>query len=256
MGNVKIKSRNIPYILIIFVAAMCLSGFSNITERDIEAAIIRQDFELAKRLSEELLRKKSSQKGTYYLGLTQLRLGQYSGARDIFQKLIQVNSSERLRDRAYLGLFDTYYMEESYENALKTGQDLLELSPKSEYLSLIYFKLGRANLKQAHWSKAHDYLKKIVYDFPRSMEVPLAKKLLEEKQYFAVQVGAFMARGSAEKLISELKQKRQYAYIVETLDPQNRKFYRVRIGKLSVLDKAKRLKFKLSRQGYPATIYP
>ncbi len=57
-------------------------------------------------------------------------------------------------------------------------------------------------------------------------------------------------------MTSELQQKGEYAYIVETVDPQGRKFYRVRVGQLVLLDEAQKLKSKLSKAGYPTEIYP
>ena len=111
-------------------------------------------------------------------------------------------------------------------------------------------------MKLAHWNEARKYLEKITTDFPDSMEVHVAKQLLNEKQYFAVQVGAFIERQRAEKLANELQKKGEYAYVVEMADQQERTFYRVRVGQLVLLEKAEKLKSKLSKEGYPTQIYP
>jgi len=137
-----------------------------------------------------------------------------------------------------------------------TLQELLKEGDKPEAVSLVYFKLAKVNMKLAHWGQATDYLEKIVRSFPNSLEVPAAKQLLEEKRYFAVQVGAFMERRLAEALVDELKQKEEYAYIIESLDSQDRKFYRVRVGQLAMLKDAQALKNRLAKFGYPAQIYP
>ena len=102
----------------------------------------------------------------------------------------------------------------------------------------------------------YNYLSKILQQFPNSVEAQTAKQLLEEKQYFAVQVGAFRERARAEQLVSELKQKEEYAYIVETIDQQNATFYRVRVGQLAILNEAQKLHTKLAKFGYPTQIYP
>ena len=60
----------------------------------------------------------------------------------------------------------------------------------------------------------------------------------------------------AEGLVQELKSRGEYAYIVETIDHAQKKFYRVRIGQLSTLEEAEGLKVKLAQFGYPARIYP
>jgi hypothetical protein len=56
--------------------------------------------------------------------------------------------------------------------------------------------------------------------------------------------------------LTELKSKKEYAYIVETMDRHKRKFYRVRVGQLILLDEAQKLKSRLSKLGYPTKIYP
>jgi tetratricopeptide (TPR) repeat protein len=242
------------------VALLGLCGFSDLSIQDVETAIINQDYEQAREIATQLLSDGSVigqyDEIRYYLALCDLRLGFYEQARKIFTELTKSKNNDVLRDKAYLGMFDTYYVDGQYRKALQSISRLLKISPNSEFLSLIYLKIARANLKLAHWYEAQDYLKKITVNFPESMEVHVAKQLLNEKQYFAVQVGAFIDRQRAEKLTDELQRKGEYAYIVETVDQQNSTFYRVRVGQLVLLDKAEKLKVKLSKEGYPTQIYP
>lgn len=247
---------NLKFLLL---AIFCFYGFSDFSIKDIETAIIKQDYEQAKEMAAQILSSSSNSgknEAFYYLGLCDLRLGEYAQARETFTKLTKEKIDNTLRDKAYLGLFDSYYIEGYYEQAHRIGKRLLRVSPRSEFLSLIYLKLARANLKLAQWRKAREYLKKIIVQFPNSLEVHVAKQLLNEKQYFAVQVGAFIDQKRAENLTIELQQKGEYAYIVETVDQQGRKFYRVRVGQLALLDEAQKLKSKLSKAGYPTQIYP
>ncbi|MCK5180379.1 MAG: SPOR domain-containing protein [Candidatus Omnitrophica bacterium] len=235
-------------------------GFSDISLKNIEIAIIKQDYNQAKEIATQLLSSELNaderDEILYYLGLCDLRLGQYDQARETFTELTGKKIDGTLRDKAYLGLFDGYYGGGYYEQAQRIAKRLLKISPKSEFLSLIYLKSARANLKLAQWHEAREYLKKITVQFPDSLETHVAKQLLNEKQYFAVQVGAFIDRKRAENLTGELQQEGEYAYIVETIDQQDRKFYRVRVGQLSLLDEAQKLKLKLSKAGYPTQIYP
>ena len=244
--------------LLLVVLGLC--GFSDVTLTDIETAVIRQDYREARRLSEELLSrqpdKPTALAASYYLGLSCVQMGQGAEAKKIFKKLEKETEDQNLRDKVYLGLFDAYYMEGHFKKALGIIQKLQHTSVQSEFMSLIYLKLARVNLKLTKWDKARDYLKKIINNYPNSLEVHTARQLLEEKQYFAVQVGAFIDRERAEKLVSELIQKREYAYIVETLDRHSRTFCRVRVGQLSYLGEAEKLRKKLSKQGYPTQIYP
>ncbi len=233
---------------------------AGITLNDIETAVLEKDFLQAEDLSRRFIAgnpsKHDSDEAQYYLGLSLLWLGKHHQAHDIFTQLLSYRPEKKLRDKAHLGIIDAHYMDGKYEEAVLLSNQLLKLSPRSELESLIYLKLARANLKLSRWENAQKYLKRIIKEFPQSPESALAKQLLEEKQYFAVQVGAFLDRGKAEKLALDLKHKGEYAYIVETVDSSGRQFFRVRVGQLAVLDEANRLSHKLSSQGYPAEVYP
>ena len=84
----------------------------------------------------------------------------------------------------------------------------------------------------------------------------MAKQLLEEKQYFAVQVGSFLDKSRAMALIDYLKNNEQYSYVVETSSPEGQKYYRVRVGQMSSLKDAEELKKRLDKLGYSTLIYP
>ncbi len=250
-------------IILSLLVAVLLSGSATMARAglaDVEAALLNRDYVQARKLAEDVLASQSknseAQKARYYIGLSQLRQAQYKEALESFSKIKNEKLSASLRERVYLGLFDAYYLLEEYPQANATLQELLKEGDKPEAVSLIYFKLAKVNMKLARWGQATDYLEKIVRSFPNSMEVPAAKQLLEEKHYFAVQVGAFMERRLAEALVDELKQKEEYAYIIESVDAQNRKFYRVRVGQLAMLKDAQALKNRLAKSGYPAQIYP
>lgn len=192
----------------------------------------------------------------YFLGLSQLRLEKYDAARKTFSKLIKEEPAGGVLDKAYLGLFDAYYMDEYYKEALSTAKTLLKKRPHSEFLSLIYLKLARANLKLTNWQEAKKYLHLIVVEFTNSLEYHVARQLLEEEQYFAVQVGAFLEQVRAQNLAQQLNGQGEYAYIIETKSRDGQTFYRVRVGKLTGLKDAQALETKLSSLGYPTLIYP
>lgn len=252
-------------LVVVFLLGSAAISCASLT--DVEAALLNRDYVHAQKLAEEVLanqpKDSEAYKALYYVGLSQLRQAQYNEALESFNKIKNEELGAQLRERVYLGLFDAYYLLEGYQDADATLQELLRegAKPRSrwgkpEAGSLVYFKLAKANMKLAHWGQATGYLEKVVRSFPNSLEVPAAKQLLEEKHYFAVQVGAFMERRLAEALVDELKQKEEYAYIIESVDSQNRKFYRVRVGQLAMLKEAQALKNRLAKFGYPAQVYP
>ncbi len=249
-----------PFLSAILISLLFLYGFSDTALTEIETAIIEKDYQKAKDLAQGYLDQSPSQgkreHALYYLGLSQLWLQEYAQARDAFRHLLKYSSDKKIKDKARLGMIDSFYMQEKYSEALQEAEETLKASPKSEYLSLIYLKIARSNLKLTQWDKAKEYLRKIADQFPNSPETHIAKQLLEEEQYFAVQLGAFLDRQRAENLLGDLKKMEEYAYIIETTDKEGRKFYRVRVGQLSTLNEAQELKSRLSQLGYPTQIYP
>jgi len=248
-------------IFLATISMVCFSSlvFANISE--VKTAIINKDYAGAKNISEEILTFVVVEKGLanearYYLAVSELNLREFLSAENNFKIVIDAKPQKQLRDKCWLGLFDVYYLQGHYSKAYSIISMMIKKSPKSAYLSMAYLKAAKANLKLAQWSRASEYLNNITSHFPNSLEAHLAKQLLEEEQYFAVQIGAFVDQDRAQKLVEELKLKKEYAYVVETQDRNNDSFYRVRVGQLTKLDEAKRLQSKLSKEGYPTRIYP
>lgn len=227
---------------------------------DLQALIIQEDFKGANVLAKDLLKKDltriQSAEAEYYLGLSYLRLGEYPQAFEVFKKLLSERPGAELYDKADVGIIDALYMQGQYDTALKEATSLMNRHRDSEQMSLICLKAARANLKLARWNRAREMLQKIIAEYPDSFEADSARRLLEEKQYFAVQVGSFNDKDRAELLMKELLERKEYAYIVETKSAEGRLYYRVRAGQLSALKDAQDLEKKLSGFGYPTLIYP
>lgn len=253
-----LRNKNLLTFSILLLSA--IPSWGNQAFDDIQTAVLKQDYAFVRDNAQSFLAthpaKNEAAEVKNYLGLSLLRLGQIAEAREIFKNSIKEESTPKYRDQAYIGLFDSYYIEENYDEALKVAQKVLKISPRSDFITLIYLKLARANFRLAQWDKAKDFLDHIVREYPNSAEAHVAQQLLDEKQYFSVQVGAFVDRNLAEKLVGELQQKQQYVYIVETVDKDQKNFYRVRVGQFASLDQAQQLKQRMSQIGYPAEIYP
>ena len=249
-------------LLVILSLALFCCGAANSNLSEIQTAVIQEDFVKARLLAQEYLATQPhpgdplTKEIQFYLGLSQLNMEEFTQARETFQQVIAHQPDEKLYEKAMFGVIDSYYMAGEFKEALQTAERFLKENEKSESQSLIYLKIARANLKLTNWGEAQKYLNKIIADFPNSMESHLAKQLLAEKQFFSVQVGAFLDQERSQRLAEDLKAKGEYAYIVETTDFNGRKFYRVRIGQFSNLDAAYQMKNKLAQQGYPTRIYP
>jgi len=247
------------FIAILFLCSGTAIAASN-SLVELQTAIMQEDFkkagELANGLLAQNLNRAERAETQYYLGVSQLRQGDYAPAYDTFKKLIAERPATEIYDKAYVGLVDSLLMQGAYEQALKEATGLMARRPDSELMPLITLKVARANLKLARWKKARELLQKVIADYPESFESNVARQLLEEKQYFTVQVGAFADKVRAEKMVQELVDKKEYAYVVETRSNDGKTLFRVRVGQLASLKDARALENKLSGQGYPTLIYP
>ena len=227
---------------------------------DIETAVMNKNYAQARDLASQIIKDSNNAsertEAQYYYGLAQLRLGQYADARSAFQSVMDAHPSQDVYDKSALSLIEGFYMAGFYTDALDAANQLYKKSPHSSFLSLIYLKIAGADLKLMRWEDANLYLNKILSEFPQSPEAPVAKQLLDEKQYFAVQVGSFLDKSRALALIDDLKGSGQYAYVVETNAPDGQTYYRVRVGQMSSLNDAEDLKKRLDKLGYPTLIYP
>ncbi len=227
---------------------------------DIQTAIIQEDYKKAGDLAKDLLKTKPSgnelAQARYYLALSDLRQGNYPQAYEMFRKVVDSRPAADIFEKATVGVIDALYMRGDYESALNEATQFMNKHRKAEDMSLIYLKAARSNLKLARWNKAKEFLEKIVVEYPNSFECGVARQLLEEKQYFTVQVGAFVEQARAERLVQELMRQKEYAYVVETKSPDGKNYYRVRVGQLAALKDAQALESRLSGSGYPTRIYP
>ena len=243
-----------------FLAASLATGADVITIADVHSAFMQKDYaktsELAQTLAEQARDSQEKAEALYYAGLSDLWLSKYLSARRMIQQSLDAKPSKSLQDMASLALVDTYYMEGDYKKSLRLAEDFLDGHPKSDFLSLAYLKIARSHLKLANWKKGREYLQEIVKKFPNSPERFYVEQLLDENQFFAVQVGSFQDRVTAEGTVNELQKKGEYAYIVETTSQDGKKFFRVRVGKFQQFDEAQQLEAKLSKLGYPTKIYP
>ncbi len=247
-------------LLLVTMMVSLFGAVSYASLSDIETAVMNKDYENSRLLSSKLLRDSNDAnerlQAHYYLGLSELRLGKFAESRKSFSLVIQAHPSNELYDKAVAGMIEGLYSSGFYQDSISESERFIHNHSNSAYLSLVYLKMARANLKLMRWEKANELLDKIMKDFPQSMEASIAKQLMEEKQYFTVQVGAFEDKTRAFNLSMDLKKDKYYTYLVETVSPEGKKYYRVRVGQMTSLKKAKELESRLTKLGYPTLIYP
>lgn len=230
------------------------------TLTDVQAVFMDKKYAESKDLAVRLVgitqNSQERAEALYYAGVSELWLGQYASARDSLKRAIKANPGNDVVDKASLALIDTYYMEGDYKRSLEFAENFLSENSATEFKSAVYLKIARCHLKLANWNKGRDYLQKVVQKYPNSLERFYVDQLLQESQYFAVQVGSFKDRYSADKLVGDLTTKGEYAYIVEAASQDGKKLYRVRVGKLQQFDEAQKLETRLAQLGYPTKIYP
>ena len=191
----------------------------------------------------------------FLLGLSQMKEGKLHEARMNFRVLLRDFPKNKLAVRVHSALADTYFMEGNFQEALKIYEGILRSYPETDNISLIYIRLGQANLKLGNWQQSQIYLSKAKTEFSNTAISELAEKFLKYDSFFSVQVGSFRNYKGAKDTADKLSAKGYGSYIAEAMIDKDR-VYRVRVGKLSTRQEAIDLKNDLSYQGYPTIIYP
>ena len=192
----------------------------------------------------------------YVLGLTYLKDGNYLRASDIFEIILKEFRESKFKERAELGLGDSYFLRGDYGEAQKRYETISRMNPRTKLAPLLYQRLSQAALKKGDTQQARVYLDKLKAEFPYSLEVRLDKDIYALTDiYYAVQVGSFVNFANARNLRDKLVAKGYEAYLEES-DMSGTKTYRVRVGRLKSRQDAIELKNRLSSEGHPTKIVP
>src|SRR5262245_112819 len=120
----------------ILILTCWISPASAASLNELQTAVIKEDYQTAKKLAQELindpsLKPQELNEAKFYLALSHLTMGECLEGRKILEALIKEPLDVELRDRAYLGLFNSYYLNEEYRDALRVVDELYKLSPQS-----------------------------------------------------------------------------------------------------------------------------
>ncbi|RKY37163.1 MAG: hypothetical protein DRP78_01825 [Candidatus Omnitrophota bacterium] len=192
----------------------------------------------------------------YLQGVCLIHLQDYAQARDVLKKGLRKADSD-LAIEIYLGIADTYFMEYSFDKAISIYKQLLTKYKKNEdYLSAVYFKLGKAYQKKSDWVNSEYYFSLLKKKYPQSLETELASMYLSEGNFFTIQVGCFTSKKNALKLCKDLKNKGYESYMT-SLKAKKKKLYRVRVGKFVSRFAAEYAQEELkNKEALPTHIFP
>lgn len=226
----------------------------------IDTALQRQDLARANALIDRFLRevpdRQLQREARYYRGLAFLYENQPDAAQDIFSDLLAEQPYGALAERVRLSQVDALFMGGNYAQALVESERVWQDYPESNFQHVNLLNMARAELRLAQWMDARRDLERLVDEFPGTREAETAQQLLQERQYYSVQVGSFLDRERAEEQVARLTDQGEQAYILDVVDHSGLTFYRVRLGRFPQLEEAQILKARLTALGYPARIYP
>ena len=191
----------------------------------------------------------------YILGVSYLKDNNLLRASDIFEIILSELGKSDYKERAKIGLADVDYLRGNYEAAVASYKDILNQNPKSDFKSILLYKISQCDLQKGNTAEAKEYLSKLKEEFPLSFESMLEDQQVTGDLFYTVQVGAFSSKQNAQNLTQLLKEKGFDAYVEKT-DQHEKVNYRVRVGKFPQRSLAVDVEKKLSSEGYPTKIFP
>ena len=234
----------------------------------LEKFFLEGNYEKAVRESESLIESRSRRRDeVYYLkGLSELKLKRFGDARQSFQNILDKYPGSRKGFDAYVGIGDSYFLEDRASSALKEYNEALRRFPKDKNVTTVYSRMSDCYAKLGDKAKEEEYVKRSkgiftgtgeikdlqalppISDITKTRDVPRG-----ESGYITVQVGSFKNKKNAERVMNKLIQEGFECY-VEVPAGSGDKLYRVKAGRLQSMEGAESLAAKLKRKGYSTKI--
>lgn len=230
------------------VLALCCANLAFAGLEQAEVAFLRGDYDLAIKDCD------GSAQGLYLKARILLKENKIVDAQSLFKKILSDVPDSKLIQAAQLGLADTYFADERYEDAIAGYRKLQEKYPQSEFSAISLYKLGKCYLKLGAMEQARFYFQKLQQEYPLSFEAKLIDELDNSEFAHSIQVGCFSGYENAERLVNKLKKKSFDAYISEKEGFPV--FYRVRVGRFKTESEAKFCKKSLEKNGYKTRLCP
>lgn len=226
----------------------------------LEKLFLEGRYEKAISEADDLIGSRSRQRDeVYYLkGLSELKLQRFGEARRSFQNILDRYPGSGRAFDAYVGMGDSYILEDRASSALKEYEEASRRFPRDNNIVTVYSRMSDCYAKLGDKAKEEEYSQK-----SRGIKVPTIPETVThtkdvprgETGYISVQVGSFKNKKNAEKMVRKLSREGFEAY-VEIPAGSGDKLYRVKAGRLQSLQSADALESKLKARGYATKICP
>ena len=237
-------------LVLVFVFSLSFSAFP-LSITDVHKEYLYGNYEDAIRIAKDL---RESDQTLYYLGLSYIKIGDYSKARTSLRRLLRRFTDSSFYEPGMIKLADTYFLEKDYSRAKELYLEIEQRASSEDFMPVVLLRLAQIASRQGKWDEKTKYAKRIKSKYPKASEMKFVKVLEALGDFFTIQVGAFSVRKNALSLVEELKDKYS-SYIVKERKG-NYLLYKVRVGKFKDRYDAQKVSSKLLNEGYPARIYP
>ncbi len=193
------------------------------------------------------------EEGRYLMGLSFLKLGRQKQAQENFEFVLRNYPGTGLKQELLLGLADSYFLQGNFGKAEEYYKKLIKNFSPTDYASIAYLNLGRAQRRLGKWKQSKEAFYKVTYDYPLSLEAGEAKRYLAKNCYFSVQAGAFAKRENALNLLELLRSKGYQARLDKQYDKDSI-FYKVKIGRFDKKQQADKESARLKADGFSARV--
>jgi tetratricopeptide (TPR) repeat protein len=275
--NIKFGYRLFGYCILFVICVLCI-GISEVWALNLDTVklyFFKGDYKACIQEGEKTLAntgKRDAKKDElhYLIGLSYLKDGNPEAAADNFKIILDKFRNSRFKEKAKIGLGDSYFLKGDYNLAFAQYKELLNNNPSTKLKPGVYYRLSQIGRKTNDTQQEKEFLAKLKKEFPLSPEAKMDKELfppaiqvpMDKKPIlpdltvsYAVQVGAFSRKTNAENLARRLRNKGYPAFMFES-PYQNSKIYKVKVGSFRNRSEAEELGKKLKKQGYPTKIIP
>lgn len=256
------KLATVVIVCLVLVSVGCSNGFAFTHSKmlnEVVSSILQENYYEA--LDKCYRLERQVEQGTkgevlFLEGVCLSKLEEYEQARAVFKKALSCIDKGELSQEVYLGIADTYFMENAFSQAIDIYEQLLVKYTEENYLVTLYYKLGKAYQKDSKWTKAEYYFNLLKNKFPDSLEAGLVNRADTGGNFFTIQVGCFTNEKNAMNLFSKLKNKGYEAYMTK-LESKAQALYRVRVGKFISRVSAEYVERDLRiKENLPTHIFP